>query len=132
MTKFQVGDRVRCVNQSRFKGREGTIVGITTYGYYKVRWEDEPADSTQGGTWSDEAIEPVDTSFDDPIDERIEVLIEDFTALIRQKDAALRVAAFVFGQYAENHFAKGTPESIMKAITNVGLEGMMLDALEAD
>lgn len=62
----------------------------------------------------------------------IEALTEHYAELLEIKDSALKIAGFVFGEYAKQHLAKETRESTMKAFTNVGLQRMMDDALEAD
>lgn len=66
------------------------------------------------------------------LEAQIEALTEKYQRLLDVKDAALGIAAFAFSHYAEQHFNKGTPESTMKALTNLGLERTMLDAQEAD
>lgn len=129
MTDFQVGDRVRCVNNSPYRGLEGTVRCVSGNYSIGVEWDGKSGVAGgygQGGYWSSPSLERID------LQAELDALTEHYAEVLAQKNAALKVASFVFGQYAENHFAKGTPESTMKAITNVGLEGMMLDALEAD
>jgi hypothetical protein len=117
---FKVGDRVRCVNDSKYNGELGTIVRIDFCNNYRVRWDNNPDNveelNTHGGWWTEDALE----------------LAGETVADTNLKDAALTTAAFVFRQYAQYHLAKETPESTMKALTNLGLERIMLDALETD
>ena len=56
--------------------------------------------------------------------------IERLLQVIDQKNAALTLAGFTFGFYADSHMKKETDESTMKAFTNIALRRAMLDAIE--
>jgi hypothetical protein len=122
-----VGTRVRCINTTDLNGSEGTVVSNTGVAAhpYRIQWDNRvgnPLDHphSHGGSWSNDAIEVITEEDEDDTPTALEV-----------KDSALRIAAFVFGQYREQHLAKETPEATMKALMNMGLEQLMNDALEA-
>lgn len=122
MHDFKIGDRVRCVNTSAFKGRLGTVKRLTEDPRfpYRVEW-DGPADEDHfhGGPWSGGALELVPSE--------VEALRERNAVL----EETLVMCRTVFDIYAEHHLSKDSPD-FLKAVTNMGLVSMIDDALEAD
>lgn len=112
----------------------GTVVNVRPYFNSEVpelKYEFEDPD--RPGTWlccEARELDPLEPEPD--LQAQIDALTEHYTQLLEVKDAALKIAAYAFAQYGSQHLAKGTPESTMKAFTNIGLERTMLDALEAD
>lgn len=62
--KFQLGDRVRCMNGTDFHGHEGKIVAISRFPHdpypYTIQWDNGPWGSSrweQGGNWNGNSLE---------------------------------------------------------------------------
>lgn len=120
---FTVGDRVRLTAEATER------LGDFGEGTVKVINEDREPFPVEVG-FDGDILGANDTFPLNP--DEIELIEPETNAALELKNAALTMAAFVFRHYSELHLAKGTDESSMKAITNIGLERMMLDALDAD
>ena len=133
--RLAIGTRVRANTGPTLMGKSGTVVansGPERYPY-KVQFDCLEGNSlddnnSHGGRWSRDALDVIEEEEDLVVQDIIDSLQDQITV----KDAALKLAAFVFNHYSELHLAKGTPEATMKGLTNVGLERMMLNAIEAD
>lgn len=123
--KIPVGTRVRCTNQSSYRGKLGTIVdnsGNWEFGYistYLIEWDGQPKhngdsqDNHNGGIWGEGSFE----------------IYEEPNSSLRE---AVELSAMIFEHYSKLHFAKdATPENWMKGITNLGFAAIMKNALNS-
>lgn len=129
--RLPVGTRVRCINNSMYHGREGTITRNDgpEKGYPYFILFDEGKKPQEN--WSTDGFKVIESPVEEEEDLEVQTIIDDLQDRVRMLEDATKFAENVFLEYAEQHLAKGRG-GLFKAQTNIGFATVMANARRTD